>query len=200
MPFFRGVFLVIFLSIYVAPATHAFTLKSGDVLLQPLHCYLCNLIEAQTNSSYSHVGIVVSDEKKLYVLEAWQTVRLTPLDEFLQKTQKGEKIKVLRHRLLAEKNLRDLISFAEPILGNPYDSDFLFDNYIDGKKAYYCSELVYEALKIFTDFLPSPLPMPFDIFPEAWDRYFGGKTPRGELGIAPANFEDETFFKTLGTL
>lgn len=199
MPLFRGIFLIFFLCVLV-PASKAFTLRNGDVLLQPLHCYVCNLIEAQTESPYSHIGIVVLDKDEVFVLEAFQTVRLIPLDEFLAKTQKGEKVKVVRHRILEEEELKNLIFFAKPILGNPYDGHFLFDNYIDGKKAYYCSELVYEALKNFTNFLPEPLPMPFDIFPEAWDRHFKGDTPRGELGIAPVSFENEIFFETLGTL
>src|SRR5690606_9179550 len=115
---FRGIFLLFFLCLLTSKAK-AHTLKNGDVLLQPLHCYLCNLIEAQTNSPYSHIGIVIQSEQKVYVLEAWQTVRLTPLDEFLAKTQKGQKVKVLRHRFLTQEELEYLIDFARPILGNP---------------------------------------------------------------------------------
>ena len=72
---------------------HRNQLKTGDVLLQPLHCWTCSLIEAQENSIYSHIGIYLNADGEDYVLEAWHEVKLTPLDEYLARTQKGRKRK-----------------------------------------------------------------------------------------------------------
>ena len=37
-------------------------LKAGDVLLISLNCFECRMIESETNSSFSHSGVVVVDQ------------------------------------------------------------------------------------------------------------------------------------------
>ena len=39
--------------------------------------------------------------------------------------------------------------------------------------------------------------MLFDENPEAWDRYFRGNTPRGELGISPEDFNQSLDFEEI---
>ena len=55
----------------------ALDLRPGDILLQPLHCRLCNLIEAQTDSIFSHIGIVINEKSD--VAEAFSKVRKVTL-------------------------------------------------------------------------------------------------------------------------
>lgn len=178
----------------------ALELKKGDLLLQSLRCYVCNLIEAETNSPYSHIGIVLFKNNKPYVLEAFSNVAIVPLKEFLSKSKKNITVKVLRHKALRDSEYYGLNAFAQNIEGNPYNKSYRFNNYINGKKSYYCSELVYEYLKEITNFIPHPTPMPFKINPDLWDKHFQGDTPRGELGISPEDFNDETYFDVIGYL
>lgn len=166
----------------------AYKLKAGDVILQPLKCWSCSLIEDQENSQYSHIGIVVEKNKKLLIAEAYGLVKLVTLEEFIKKTHPNKKNKVLRikNQLISKTDVLDGIKL---FLGNPYDRGFLWNNYIEGREVIYCSELVYKVLNPLVKFNSlSPKRMSFDENPELWDRYFRGQTPRGELGISPEDF------------
>lgn len=198
MPFIRGILL--FITLLGPKVIFGHELKTGDVLLQPLHCWVCSLIEAETHSPYSHMGIVIKEGSETFVLEAWQEVKLSTLDEFLSKTEKNLKVKILRHKILRPFELEKIKALSKPLIGHPYDDNFLFDNYLNGKKAYYCSELIYEVLSRLTNFIPASRPMTFNQNTFYWDKYFNGTTPHGELGISPAHFDDETYFNTLGEI
>ena len=166
-------------------------LKVGDILLQPLHCYSCNLIEAQTRSEYSHIGVIVSSSKgQILVAEAFKKVRVVSLKEFNKKTQKGLKLEVLRPHYVSDNLYRD---YRENFDGLPYDSMFLW-----GDESIYCSELVQKLFAKSGMLTPNPKPMSFDTNPEYWDRYFRGETPRGKLGISPEDFKLSKLFVELG--
>ena len=172
-------------------------LKNGDVLLQPLACWSCSLIEAQENSIFSHIGVYLRINNQDMVAEAYGKVKLVTLSEFLAKTEKNQKVLVRRHvdfEKLGEQFNQKVMSY----IGNPYDSMFLWDNYIKDKEAIYCSELLYKAMKPFVRFNDlGPTSMPFDINPEYWDRFFRGKTPRGKVGISPEDFNLSNDFYTI---
>ena len=171
--------------------------KKGDILLQPLHCWSCSLIEAQTKSIYSHIGVVIDDSQEVLVAEAFITVRKQTLKEFMAKTQKGQKIKVLRPTFVPESILETFVLKYE---GLKYDSAFLWDNVKEGKELIYCSELVY---KLFDDLnmpVPHIFPMKFDINREYWIKYFKGNVPDGKEGISPAAFDDESLYEFAGYL
>jgi len=182
----------------------ALELKTGDILLQPLHCWSCNLIEAQENSEYSHVGIVIKVGKEIMVAEAYGKVKLVSLEKFLSKTERAKRVKVRRldshfynFEVFQETIKNQFLSFE----GNAYDSQFLWDNHIDGDESLYCSELVYKVLTPVVRFYNlSPKIMHFDVNPELWDRFFQGNTPRGKLGISPEDFNLSTDFYTVGEL
>lgn len=46
-------------------------LQTGDILLQPLYCRLCELIESEEQSIYSHMGLVIQRESETFVLESF---------------------------------------------------------------------------------------------------------------------------------
>lgn len=156
--------------------------RSGDVLLQPLHCYLCSMIEAEENSIYSHVGVVVIDNGEVKVVEAYKSVNIVSLEEFLSKTEPGQKVLHLRSvQSLDKANLLDY--YFASFHGLPYDPQFSLDD-----EKIYCSELV---LKLLNPFLSVKIPtkkMHFNQNRSAWESYFRGKIPDGKLGIAPADF------------
>lgn len=167
-------------------------LKVGDILLQPLHCRLCNLIEGETRSEYSHIGIVLQTKPSVYVGEAFQKVRAVPLKRFLEKTQKKKLVKVIRSYQRAPFHLLKKI-FIKDFQNRPYDSQFLW-----GEDSFYCSELTWKLLRRVTKSLPKPRPMTYDYRTEEWEKYFKGPAPAGKIGIAPAHFERSRFFKTMG--
>ncbi len=182
----------------------SFELKSGDILLQPLKCWGCTLIEEQENSKFSHIGIVIEMDNKLWVAEALSQVRLVELANFQSRTQSDKKILVRRLRSLPSSPAQftvDLVQRYYQFHGNPYDRKFRWNNFINKREAIYCSELLYKMLKglvAFTDLAPKP--MTFDVNPELWDRYFNGNTPRGELGISPEDFALSYDFFDVGEL
>lgn len=185
-------------------------LQTGDVLLQPLYCRLCELIESEEQTIYSHMGLVIQREKETFVLESFGSgVKIVTFDEFNKKTQKGQKLRQLRFKnpqvanYLSEvtQTLRLLLVFKNKYEGLKYDEKFLWDNVDEnGKEKIYCSELV---AKILNDIMEWNYPikrMHFSRNVSEWDRYFSGNTPRDEWGNSPADFERSSEFVHLGDL
>lgn len=185
-------------------------LQTGDVLLQPLYCRLCELIESEEQTIYSHMGLVIQREKETFVLESFGSgVKIVTFDEFNKKTQKGQKLRQLRFKnpqvanYLSEvtQTLRLLLVFKNKYEGLKYDEKFLWDNVDEnGKEKIYCSELV---AKILNDIMEWNYPikrMHFSRNVSEWDRYFSGNTPRDEWGNSPADFERFSEFVHLGDL
>jgi len=193
--------IAILLSLFIGNTSYANILRSGDVLLQPLKCWSCNLIEAQEESIYSHVGIYLEVNQRPMVLEAYGSVRLISLTEYLKKTEENQKVKILRSNLIDSVSEAELLNYGLKFVGLPYDRFFLWDNQINGKDAIYCSELLFKIFDKFNLLNDLKLKMmTFDTNPDLWDKYFRGETPRGELGISPEDFNKSSDFIFIGEL
>lgn len=192
--------LFTYLTVFIVllPKAFAFSeLKSGDIILQPLKCWACSLIEQQENSEYSHIGIVVKRNNQLLVAEAYGKVQLVTITDFLSKTHPNKSNKFLRFKALPV-NETKLFENIQKLIGNPYDPEFRWNNFIGDKEAIYCSELVYKVLNPLVKFSDlGPKRMLFDENAEAWDRYFRGNTPRGELGVSPEDFNQSLDFEEI---
>ena len=174
-------------------------LETGDILLQPLSCWSCELIEKQESSKYSHIGIVIKKNHEIFVAEAIGRVSLIPLSRFLMRTQKDSKVKVRRLKNLLELDKLEVQNVVESLLGSPYDKNFRWDNFDGELESFYCSEFVYKSLDRTVGFISlTPKEMLYDINPKAWDTYFQKKTPRGELGISPEDFNKSFEFEDMG--
>jgi len=168
-------------------------LKTGDILLQPLHCWSCNLIEAETESIYSHIGVVIKTYKDdVFVAEAFGKVKIVSFDEFNKKTQKGLKLKVMRPRFVAS-DLYEI--YLKNFHGLPYDSGFRWD---DSK--IYCSELLNKLFMKAGMLYPIEIPMTFTHNREYWLKFFKGNIPDGELGISPRDYDDESLYEFIGEI
>ena len=190
---------IILITIISMTYTYAFELQTGDILLQPLHCWTCSLIEAQENTEYSHVGLFLEIDKKAYVIEAFGLVHLISLDEFLAKTEKDKMVEVKRFNNINFES-KELIEKSTQFLGHEYDSQFLWDNHDSyGREKIYCSELVYKVFEDFYNDLPLKK-MRFDINRDHWIRFFGGNPPDGKWGNSPADFEKYEQIETIGFL
>jgi hypothetical protein len=175
----------------------------GDIILQPLRCRVCELIEAQEKTSFAHIGLVVSRGENPLVLEAWGSVVVKPLQQFLSKADQTRPHVVRRMKKslfsLNDKLEQKILNSALQLVGLPYDRDFLWAN-VDssGKELLYCSELITKLMAQFTPYIVKPKPMTFDIFFEEWERYFQGRVPQGELGNSPGDYERSDLYETVG--
>ena len=186
-------FYLLFISILSCNAD--FQLQEGDLLFQDLDSSpLCNAIELVTpgykEANFSHIGLIVSDNGKLKVLEAIPPkVILTEIDDFLIRSKdKYGNPKVIVGRLKDEyKNtIPKAVEFANKKIGIEYDDVFIMNN-----SSYYCSELIYEAFLENRIFKLQPMTF---LHPEtkdtlqAWKDYYSAlevKIPQNKLGINP---------------
>lgn len=200
------IYLGLLVSLFVTfTASASVKLKVGDILLQPLDCWSCSLIEDEEQSIYSHMGIVIAINP-VRVADSRRKVETQSLAEFDSITEKGQKIRVLRFRneaLVAhlEENAQELQElFSSEFEGLTYDKDFLWNNSDDKGQKLYCSEMVAKLLQAFTGIDPIIKRMHFSRNYEQWVRYFKGQVPVGKWGNAPGDFEKSQLFYVVGDL
>lgn len=110
-------------------------LKEGDIVWIISKSKQSPLIQYATGSAWSHCGIVIEKNDELYVLEASNVVKLTPLYDFYDKGRFGisQSCRVIKQPVK--------IKYSK-YLGQRYDLAFKFNN-----NRMYCSELVYLIYK-----------------------------------------------------
>lgn len=121
------------------------TAQHGDVIFQTSLSNQSQAIQLATHSAYSHVGIVYEIDNELYVLEAVQTVQLTPIGSWMIRGKDAHfVVKRLKNakEVLTEEVLLDIDSLSKTYLGKNYD---LYFNWSDEQM--YCSELVWKIYK-----------------------------------------------------
>ncbi len=109
-------------------------LKEGDIIFHTSKSPQSKFLVAGTGSLATHCGIIVERQDGLYVYEATGPVKLTPLQEWIDRGV-GKRA---WYRRVTEKPLKVRLDYK----GQKYDFAFKFDN---GKM--YCSELVYLIYK-----------------------------------------------------
>lgn len=182
-------------------------LKTGDLILLPLNCWVCSLIEEEENSIYSHIGVVVYENNKPFVYEAWGMVQKATLEEFISRAEKGEKPKYIRSKTFSNLSSTKLNSiefeliniFTKKFEGLSYDRNFIWDNTDDsGKELYYCSEFVAKFLNPYLALKIEPKSMHFTRNRPYWRRYFQGKIPDNLPGLSPSDIEFHPEFIDIG--
>jgi len=182
-------------------------LKVGDILLQPRDCWSCSLIEAQENSIYSHMAMVIQTAPELKVIDALGTVKVSTFSEFDKGTQKNQNVSVRRFRnddivsYIQNNESAFVAYYLDNFDGLQYDHDFIWNNFDEnGYEKLYCSEMV---TKLLSGFLRIELPMKkmkFDKNRDQWIKYFRGNPPDGKWGNAPADYEKSELFYEVGEL
>jgi hypothetical protein len=190
---------------FQALAVSEFDIRTGDILLQPLNCYLCNVIEEQEGSIYSHSGVALqAQDGRIFVFESIGGESVVPLSVFADRTQKRQRIRVVRPLEFEQKR-----PSSERLMGvfQRHFSPLVFDKQMrwgnrneDGREPLYCSEFVAKFLAKFLRTPYSTKPMRFDIRPSFWVEFFGGDIPDGEPGIAPSDFLRSPLSRDLGDL
>ena len=178
-----------------------FVPQDGDLVFQDIDCdSVCDAIEDVTkglcNASISHIGMVITINDSLYVLEAInEGVGLTKYSEFLSRSLDSEgkaKVMVLRLKNKYTHLIPAAIKSALRYINKPYDYFFEFNN-----DSLYCAELIYFAFKEANnneEFFEAA-PMTFKclktgLINEYWVNYFknfGKEIPEGKVGINPAS-------------
>ena len=120
-------------------------IRNGDVIFQTSQSGQSKAIQLATKSKYSHVGIIYLYDKKYFVFEAVQPVKLTPLDEWILRGDNGHY--VVKRLLNADSILTDSVmekmkELGELYMGKPYDIYFEWSD-----ERIYCSELVWKIYK-----------------------------------------------------
>ncbi len=188
------------------PAQAANHLMVGDLLLQPTDCISCSMIEAEEESIYSHMGIVIEVSPEIKVAEALGKVRKVSLKDFSMKTEKGQRVAVYRFRNSAivrefQKDSAFSVLFASDFEGLKYDHEFLWNNLDDdGQQKLYCSEMIAKMLQAFLGIDPLIKRMRFRKNREWWERYFKGNVPDGKWGNSPADYSRSDLFYHVGEL
>jgi hypothetical protein len=179
----------------------------GDILLQPLKCHTCSLIEAEENTIYSHIGIVIKTHPEVLVAEAYESVQAVSLNQFQKKTEPGQNIKILRFRnsginsALTKDEARNWNIFLKDFNDHGYDRQFLWNNFDPkGRELFYCSELVSKLLQAFLQIETPIKRMHFQQNREAWIKFFKGQPPDGQWGNSPADFHQSELFYDAGEL
>lgn len=109
--------------------------KEGDIVFQISKSRQSLFIQLATASPWSNCGIIIEKNNKIYVLEASNVVKLTPLKEWKARGR----FNLMKQRRIFDRPIK--INYHK-YLGQSYDLSFRFNN-----EKMYCSELVYEIYK-----------------------------------------------------
>ncbi len=189
---------------------HALDLQNGDVLLISFNCYECRVIESETNSKFSHSGVVIKDENhQIRIGQSLGFVALYPLDQFLKNKTPGTNVSVYRPKEFLKLSVADKASLEERMLnifnstykGAPFDEKYLWNNFDSkGRELLYCSEFIAKFLDHFLSTATVPYPLTYTKNEDYWKQYFKGAIPEGELGNSPSSFSHDDRFTFVGNL
>lgn len=189
---------------------HAINLQNGDVLLISFNCYECRVIESETNSKFSHSGVIIKNEAhEIRVGQSLGFVALYPLDQFLKNKTAGTIVSVYRPKEFSNLKTLDMSSLEERMLSTfnstfkdaPFDDKYLWNNFDEkGRELLYCSEFIAKFLDHFLGVATVPYPLTFKKNEAYWLQYFHGVIPEGELGNSPAAFSRDERFVFVGNL
>lgn len=198
------------LTLAVSFQAKALELQNGDVLLISLNCYECRVIESETNSKFSHSGVVVKDEKgEVRIGQSLGSIALYPMEQFLKNRTPGLTVDVYRPKQFLKLSLKErqwlesqmLLVFNGAFKGLPFDHHYLWDNFNpQGQELLYCSEFIAKFLDHFLSQPTIPYPLSYKKHEEYWRKYFKGVIPEGVPGNSPAAFAQDDRFVFVGTL
>lgn len=171
-------------------------IHSGDLIFQTSTSAQSKAIQLATKSKYSHCGIIYKEGDKLYVFEAVQPVKRTPLDKWIARGKGGHYvIKRLRNadKVLTADALRKMKQVGETFIGKNYDLTFEWSD-----DRIYCSELIWKVYQRSTGIeigkleKLSDFDLTSDVVKAKMKERYGNNIPKNEMVISPqAIFESE---------
>ena len=112
------------------------TLREGDIVFIETRSFQSKFVKMGMMSIWSHCGIAVDTPEGVQIMEADTTVRIIPIERFIDKSVGGKYIIKRPKQQLSQPIEQD------KWLGRWYDLKFNFDN-----EEVYCSELVWLIYK-----------------------------------------------------
>lgn len=176
-------------------------IKNGDLIFQTSLSEQSQAIQLATKSKYSHCGLIYKEGKNLFVFEAVQPVKLTPLNKWIARGQNGKYvIKRLKNadEVLTSDAIEKMKQLANSFKGKNYDSVF---EWSDDK--IYCSELIWKIYQRATGIEIGKLQKlsDFDLTSEVVKKKikerYGNKIPNEEIVISPAAIFDSELLITI---
>lgn len=175
--------------------------KTGDIIFQVSKSSQSKAIQLATNSKYSHIGLILNRENKLYVLEAVQPVKLTPLNIWIKRgEQKHYVVKRLKSSIdgFNKNEESKLIKEGKKHLNKNYDLAFEWS-----EEKMYCSELVWKIYKESLDIELSQLKKMNDfnlknnlVKAKLKERY-GDYIPLNEKVVSPSDIFESKLLETV---
>jgi hypothetical protein len=171
--------------------------KDGDIIFHTSKSSQSKMLQIATNSNITHVGIIFFKSGKPYVFEAVNPVKITPLQQFINRGV-GSRFSVKRTKTpISSSELKIMMEYGKRQIGKPYDLKFEWSN-----DKIYCSELVWKIyhyagiricdIKIFSDFnLNRP------IVKKAIQSRYKGKFNINESVVAPIDLYNSDKLKTV---
>tara|TARA_B110000090_G_C13022072_1_gene308452 strand:+ start:65 stop:517 length:453 start_codon:yes stop_codon:yes gene_type:complete len=140
------------------------------------------------------MGIIYENDEKYYVYEAVQPVKLTPLQEWINRGENGHYvIKRIKNSeiILTNRVINEMKIYGEKFKGKSYD---LYFEWSDDK--IYCSELVWKIYKEVANIeigkleLLSDFDLSNEIVRNKMKERYGENIPMNEKVISPAEMFD----------
>lgn len=165
-------------------------IQNGDLIFHTSKSNQSKAIQLATKSKYSHMGIIYENDGKYFVYEAVESVKLTPLQEWINR---GEKEHYVIKRLKNSENrltkgvINKMKLYGERFKGKSYD---IYFEWSDDK--IYCSELVWKIYKNAVDIEIGQLQQLSDfdlsnkIVRNIMKERYGENIPMDEKVISPA--------------
>jgi uncharacterized protein YycO len=176
-------------------------IRNGDLIFQTSLSGQSIAIQVATHSKYSHCGLIYKDGNDIFVFEAVQPVKRTPLDKWIARGENGKfVIKRLKNaeQVLTPATLQKMKRVGEEFTGKNYDLTF---EWSDNKM--YCSELIWKVYQRATGLEIGKLQKlsDFDLTNEVvkkkmTERY-GDKIPMNEIVISPSSIFDSELLTTI---
>lgn len=175
--------------------------QNGDLIFHISKSEQSEAIQLATKSEYSHCGLIYKNENDFFVVEAIQPVRLTLLDEWIARGEKGHYVvKRLKNadQILTPDILKKMKMEGEKFIGKNYDFNFNWD---DDK--IYCSELVWKIYKRATGIEIGKLEKlgDFDLtnnkVKSILEKRYGKNIPINEIVISPASIFNSKLLYTV---
>ena len=176
-------------------------IQDADIIFQTSESSQCEAVRIATNSKFSHCGIIYKINGDLFVFEAVQPVKLTPLSDWINHG-KDHKFGVKRlknaDKVLNEATLQKMKDYSQKFMGKEYDAYF---DWTDTR--IYCSELVWKIYKNGANIELSKLKelKDFNLTDKRVQKIlkerYGNNIPLEEKVVAPSDLVDSDLLKTI---
>jgi hypothetical protein len=191
-------FILFLIGILIASFSFSYEEKVGDIVFQTSLSKQSTAVQLATNSPYSHMGIILRKKDGFYVLEAVQTVKFTPLKEWLNRGKnKHYVIKRLKKEISSEEASK-IQDASKKYFAKLYDLTFEWSD-----EKIYCSELVWKLYKDALNIELAPLNklssfnLSNPIIKAKLKERYGDNVPLNEWVIAPVALFESSYLKTV---